>query len=87
MSTDYDPTEYGSAAEAAASRAAMEREFGMPSKPHPDTEFGRRVNEHHAEFEDGMNREFGGPSRAVTRQKWGLAGVAEPKPPINGYDP
>lgn len=87
MSTDYDPTEFSSPADYARSRAAADVEFGMPSKPYPITEVGRRINEIHADREDAANREFGGPSRAETRRKWGLAGVADPKPPINGYDP
>lgn len=85
MSTEYDPTEYGSVEEAARSRAAAEREFGMPSKPYPNTEFGRRVNEHHAEAEDAANREFGGPSRAQTRAKWGLPDDTAQR--NRGYDP
>ena len=87
MSREYDPTEFGSDEEYARCRAEMEREFGMPRQPHPDTAVGRRINEIHADFEDGMNSELGGPSRAQTRAKWGLAHVPDPKPPINGYDP
>ncbi len=87
MSAEYDPTEFGSDEEYARFRAGMERELGMPSKPHPDTAVGRRINEIHADFDDEMNREFGGPSRQQTRAKWGLAHVPDTKPTVNGYDP
>lgn len=84
MPLEYDPTEYGSVEEAARSRAEMEREFGMPRQPHPNTEFGRLVNRHHAESDDAMNREFGGPSTAETYRRWNVESDA---PKDRGYDP
>ncbi|MCC7529299.1 MAG: hypothetical protein IT342_12320 [Candidatus Melainabacteria bacterium] len=85
MSTGYDPTEFSSDADYARSRAAADAVFAMPpSKPYPDTAAGRHINENHADREDGINREFGVPFREQTRKKWGIAGVADPMPPING---
>lgn len=74
MPLEYDPTEYGSMEEAAKSRAAMEQEFGKPSKPHADTPFGRRVNELHYQQERDMNNDLGwhGQTDAGLRKKWGL---------------
>ena len=71
---EYDPTEYGSLEEAAQSRAAMEQEFGKPSKPHANTEFGRRVNQLHFEQEAAINDEFGwlGTTREGLAKRWGL---------------
>ncbi len=87
MSTNYDPTEFSSDEEYARSRAAADAEFGMPRKPYPNDAVGRRINEIHADREDDMNREFGGPSREETRRKWGLGDVPDSRKPINGYDP
>lgn len=71
----YDPTEFSSLEEAARNRAAMEQEFGKPSRPHPNDEMGRRVNELHFEQEAAMCDEFGWGSltRGQLRKKWGLS--------------
>jgi hypothetical protein len=71
---DYDPTEFGSVEEAAQNRAGLEREFGMPKQAHPNTEFGRRVNEIHFKRDAAMNDEFGwgGTTRQQLRKRWGL---------------
>lgn len=72
----YDPTEFSSVEEAAQNRAAMEQEFGKPSKPYPNSdEVGRRVNQLHFEQEAAMCDEFGwhGTTREQLRQKWGLS--------------
>jgi hypothetical protein len=71
----YDPTEYSSIDEAARSRAAMDAELGMPSKPYPRSdELGRRVNREHFERQARMNDELGwcGQTREGLAKKWGV---------------
>lgn len=69
----YDPTEFGSPEEYARSRAEMDREFGMPSKPY-EGEVGRLVNAEHFRRDAAMNDEFGwgNTTRAGLRAKWNL---------------
>jgi hypothetical protein len=59
----FDPTE-GDLDETARSRAEMEREFGMPSQPHPSGPLGDRVNKLHRDYQAAMNDEFGWPPGA-----------------------
>jgi hypothetical protein len=69
----YDPTEYRSAEEAARSHMEMDREFGMPSKPYTG-EFGKRVNELHAQRETEINNEWGWGRTTPkdVKKRWGL---------------
>lgn len=69
----YDPTVFGSADEAAANQAAMEREFGMPRQAHSNSdEVGRRVNKIHHDADAAMNDDlgWGRTTRADLRRKW-----------------
>lgn len=69
----FDPTEFGSAEEFARSRADMDAEFGMPTKPYTG-EVGRLVNQQHFEREAARRDEFGwhGSTRADLRKQWDL---------------
>jgi len=73
---DYDPTEFGSAEEAARNQVEADREFGMPRERYDSSnEMGRRANQLHAEREIAMNDDLGwvgGNTREKVRKKWGL---------------
>ena len=53
----------------------MDREFGMPSKPYPNDEVGRLINEEHFRRDAAANDEFGwhGTTRKDLRRRWGLS--------------